>query len=171
MLTPNAPIPLEAGLRPDRPHDLLSWWMTGNAWVEGLEWAFSGVGIDTKAPGAGKCHCVGHSRFALDLFGRSFAPEIDHYCVAVLDSNGNLILRVGQYGNVEDSKPLVPDGGPPNPRSIGGDEVALFHACYLAAHTGYRLFIADQGNQRIVSVRLDYHATERVALKDVKEGS
>ena len=48
--------------------------------------------------------------------------------------------------------------------AIGGDEVALFHACYLATHSDRRLFIADAGNARIVSVKLNYHATERVAV-------
>jgi hypothetical protein len=33
-----------------------------------------------------------------------------------------------------------------------------------------RLFVADIGNYRIFSVKLDYHATERVALRDFKEG-
>ncbi len=41
----------------------------------------------------------------------------------------------------------------------------MFYACYVAAHTDRRLFIADAGNARIVSVKLDYHATERVPLK------
>ncbi len=48
----------------------------------------------------------------------------------------------------------------------GGDEVALFHACYVGTHTDRRLFIYDTGNGRIVSVRLDYHAAEQVTLKD-----
>jgi hypothetical protein len=95
----------------------------------------------------------------------------------VLDSAGNLILRIGKYGNVDDGRPLVAaersnrsdasdksDGRP-----IGGDEVALMHACYVAADTDRRLFIADAGNARILSVRLDYHATERVALKGLPE--
>ena len=61
-------------------------------------------------------------------------------------------------------------GGPPSPRSIGGDEVALMYACYVATHTDRRLFIADAGNARIVSVKLGYHTEERVWLKDVPEG-
>jgi len=72
---------------------------------------------------------------------------------------------------VDDGKPLVADGGPPSPRSIGGDEVGLFHAAYVGTHTDRRLFIADAGNSRILSVKLDYHATERVALKDVADAA
>ena len=54
------------------------------------------------------------------------------------------------------------------PRSVGGNEVALFHAAYVGTHTDRRLFIADAGNARIVSVKLDYHATETVGLKEEK---
>jgi hypothetical protein len=39
----------------------------------------------------------------------------------------------------------------------------------VGAHTDRRLFIADLGNARIVSVKLGYHLTERIALKTVKE--
>ena len=116
----------------------------------------------------GGCACW-YSRFTLDYFARSFAPEMDQYSVAVLDSSGNLITRIGAYGNVDDGVPLVAKGGPESPRSIGGDEVALFHAAYVGTHTDRRLFIADIGNARIVSVRLDYAATERVALRDVTD--
>lgn len=114
------------------------------------------------------CSCW-NCRFALDYFARSFAPEVDRCQVAVLDNNGNPILRVGRYGNVEDGVPLVKDGGPGKPRPIGGDEVALCYAPYLAADTDRRLFIADPGNGRILSVKLGYHAEERIALKDVAE--
>ena len=69
------------------------------------------------------------------------------------------------------AKPLVAEGGPQPAHSIGGDEVALFHACYLATHSDRRLFIADAGNARIVSVKLGYHAEERMALKDLPEAA
>ena len=58
---------------------------------------------------------------------------------------------------------------PPHPRPLGGDEVALMHACFVGTHTDRRLFIADYGNARIVSVKLGYHATEKVPLKDVAD--
>ena len=159
-------VPLSEPSWPKRPPDVVSA-MQGSAWVEGAEWLYGGVGYGGKNRGVG-CACW-NARFALDYFGRSFAPELDRYSVAVLDSGGNLILRLGRYGNVEDGKPLHAEGGPPSPRPIGGDEVALFHGAYLATDTDRRLFIADPGNARILSVRLDYHATERVALRDVRD--
>ncbi len=186
MSTRGAPVPLRKEAMPKRPGDVVNG-PHGTGWAEGAEWMYGGVGFGGKNPGTG-CACW-NCRFDLDYFGRSFAPEIDHYSVAVLDSSGNLILRVGQYGNADDGVPLVTKGGPPKPRSIGGDggseaavavsegklrrrsvwndEVALFHACYVATHTDRRLFIADAGNQRLLSVRLGYHATEKVALKDI----
>jgi len=155
-------IPLPESDRPKRPTELKGFW------VEGAEWFYGGVGFGgfNPAHSGGGCACW-NSRFCLDSFARSFAPEIGHYSVAVLDTNGNLILRVGQYGNVDDGMPPVKAAGPPNPRPIGGDEVGLFYPAYLATHTDRRLFIADPGNARILSVTLDYHATERVRLKDV----
>jgi len=159
------PIRLPEGEKPKRPPDLSN--LPGNAWVTGAEWFYGGVGWHGKNNGLG-CGCP-NTRFAIDSFARVFAPEIDRYSVAVLDTNGNLILRMGTYGNVDDGMPLVRSGGPPNPRSIGGDEIALMNAAYLATQTDRRLFIADAGNYRLLSVKLDYYATEQIGLKDVSE--
>ncbi|MDD4889738.1 MAG: hypothetical protein PHU85_07380 [Phycisphaerae bacterium] len=158
------PLPLSKENWPKRSPDLVRCHL-GSAWVEGAEWFYGGVGWYgfNGGPGGG-CDCW-NSRFCIDLYGRSFAPEIDHYSVAVLDTNGNLVLRVGRYGNVDDGKALEPAGGPPNARSIGGDEVGLFHGAYTGVQTDKRLYIADAGNGRIASVKLNYHATEKVSLK------
>jgi len=158
-------IPLPESQYPKRPFDT-SGGNQGLAWMVDAEWLYGGVGY--SGGNIGGCSCW-NARFALDYFARSFAPEVTRYSVAVLDSAGNLILRTGRYGNVDDGAPLVANGGPPNPRKLGGDEVALFHAPYLATHTDRRLFIADPGNGRILSVRLGYHATRKIALKDVPE--
>jgi len=158
------PLPLAENGRPKRSIDMGGFGSYTTGWVEGADWFYGGIGFSTPAG----CVCW-NSRFDLDYFNRTFAPETLHYSVAVLDPAGNLILRIGQYGNVDDGKPLVPDGGPANPRSIGGDEVALFYACYVATHTDRRLFIADAGNSRILSVKLGYNAEEKIALKDVPD--
>ena len=158
------PLPLPEGDYPRRDPDLVSA-PQGTAWVEGAEWMYGGVGWGGKNMGTG-CACW-NTRFAMDYFARSFGPEIDRYSVAVLDSCGNLILRVGRYGNVDDGKPLEARGGPPQPQALGAGEVGLFYPAYLAVDTDRRLFIADPGNARIVAVKLDYHTTRRVpAAKD-----
>lgn len=160
--TPGVAVSLSEQSQPKRPPDLAGRDLK-QAWVEGVEWMYGGVGFHNA-------HCVcWNARPTLDFYARSFAPEVDHFSVAVLDTNGNLILRVGQYGNIDDGKPLVGVGGPPTTRSLGGDEVGLFHAAYVATHSDRRLFIADAGNGRIASVKLGYHAEARIALKDVKD--
>ncbi|MCK6472758.1 MAG: hypothetical protein L6R28_13530 [Planctomycetes bacterium] len=162
----STPVPLEGGAKPDRPADVGV--IPGPGWVEGAEWMYGGVGIDGKKWVG--CSCWS-ARFALDGYARVFAPEIDRYAVAVLDTNGNLILRVGYYGNADDGQPLVADGGPPAPRALGGDEVSLMNGAYVAADSDRRLFIADPGNGRISGVKLGYHTEAKVALKDVKDAA
>jgi hypothetical protein len=165
----SCPIPLPEDARPKRSVDI------AGMWVEGAEWFYAGVGNSSEL-----CKCWQQSRMTLDYFARSFAPETDQFSVAALDSNGDLILRIGQYGNEDDGMPPagVPrgapkDGGPmlasPNPRSIGGDEVALMHPSHVATMTDRYLYIGDFGNARIVSVKLGYHAEEKVALRAVPD--
>ncbi|MCG3178562.1 MAG: hypothetical protein BIFFINMI_00890 [Phycisphaerae bacterium] len=156
------PIRLPADDKPKRSPDLTL--LPGHAWVEGAQWFYGGVGWHGKNHGLG-CGCR-NTRFALDYFGRSFAPEVDRYSVAVVDTAGNLILRIGRCGNVDDGVPLIAEGGPAGTRAIGGDEVALMHGAYVATQTDRRVFVADIGNYRVVSILLGYHAEERVALKN-----
>ena len=155
------PFPISEGLEPKRSPDGIK----GSTpfWVEGAEWKYGGVGFCGKNAtyAMGGCACY-NSRFYLDYFARSFAPEVDRCQVAVLDSNGNLILRVGRYGNVDSA-------GPESPVPLGGDEVGLFYAPYLATFTDRYLWIADPGNQRVSSVRLDYHTNVKMFLKDVPD--
>ncbi len=146
------PLPLPAERTPQEP-PALSNNLVGQAWVENAEWFYGGLGFAGKNAGrsGGGCDCY-NARFELDYLRRSFAPEVDHHSVAVLDANGNLIMRIGRYGNA-DSR------GPESPAPLGGDEVGLFYAPYVAVHTDHRLFIADPGNARVLSVTLDYHNT------------
>jgi NHL repeat len=145
--------------RPKRSPDLVGSGL-GTAWAEGVEWMYGGVGYDGKNAGIG-CACW-NARAAFDYFARSFAPELDRYRIAVLDSAGNLILRIGRYGNRDSA-------GPGSREPLGGDEVGMTHGAYLATHTDRRLFVADPANDRIFSVKLGYHATEKISLKSVAD--
>lgn len=168
LSTSTTEIPMPDNIRPKRPPDVLR---HGDMWIEGgAEWQYGGVGF---AAFNGELYCACEfSRFTLDYFGRSIAPEPYQFAVAVLDSNGNLITRIGRCGNVDDGAPLVkadPSSAGTKFRSLGGDEVALFHACYVAAHTDRRIFISDTGNSRILSVKMNYQAEERIPLKTVPD--
>ncbi len=147
------PIPLSPGDRPKHKQAVK------DMWVENAEWFYGGVGFaGFNNPHAdGGCACW-FSRFTLDLFARSITPEPNYFSVAVLDSEGNLITRIGTPGNVDSagSKSAVP---------LEGDGVSLFYACYVGTHSDRRIFISDHGNGRIVSVKVDYHRDHYVALK------
>lgn len=152
---PSVPVPLPIGEHPKTPQQL------NGAWAKDAEWFYPGVGyagFNGNHAGGG-CACW-FPRFALDLFARSIAPETQQYSVAVLDTAGNLILRIGKYGNVDNAGPgsLIP---------FGGDEVSLFHPLYVGTHTDRRIYISDVGNGRLLSVKLNYYVNEKVALKDV----
>jgi hypothetical protein len=160
-----SPVPLNEADAPKRNPDFYS---GGSApsWIENAEWFYGGVGFAGFNPGhAPACACW-FSRFSLDYFGRSIAPEPTLYSVAVLDTAGNLITRIGHYGNADDGRPTVPHPEMRSSNAIGGDEVALFYACYVGTHTDRRIFISDVGNGRIVSVKLNYYATEKASIPD-----
>lgn len=127
----------------------------GNAWVVGADWLYGGVGYSGKNAGVG-CSCWS-AKSAFDYFNRSFAPEIDRYSVAILDEEGNLILRVGQYGNADSQ-------GPKSKVPLGEDEVSIMHGAYLATLTDEYLFIADPSNQKVTSVKLGYFKTHKQKL-------
>jgi DNA-binding beta-propeller fold protein YncE len=171
ILTTEAKIPL-ASQRPKRAPDTTGG-AIGAAWWEGAEWLYGGIGITGKDAGASHaCNCPNY-RPAFDYFARTFVPETRRYTIAVLDTAGNLITRIGRYGNVDDGVPLVTDGALEGhtPKPLGGDEVGLFYPAYLGTHTDRRLYVTDQGNGRILSVKLGYHAEHRTALEDVKDSA
>ena len=149
------PVPLPVGEYPKFATQL------DGMWVQNAEWFYPGVGFSgfSASQAGGGCACW-FPRFALDLFGRSVCPEPQQFAVSVLDTAGNLILRIGKYGNVDNT-------GPTGKIPMGGDEVSLFHPLYVGTHTDRRIFISDVGNGRIVSVKLNYYVNEKVALKDV----
>ncbi|MEX0702666.1 MAG: hypothetical protein WD069_11270, partial [Planctomycetales bacterium] len=142
LSAPGPGTPINLTEPPDRPPEL------NGVWVEDAEWIYPGVG---RVNWGMDCSCW-NSRITLDYFARTFAPEYDRCSIAVLDTAGNLVPRIGTYGNVEGRE--------------DGDRVTLFDGSFVATRTDRRLFIADPGNARILSVKLDYHATETVAVKE-----
>ncbi|MEX0717435.1 MAG: hypothetical protein WD066_12650 [Planctomycetaceae bacterium] len=148
-----APVSLADENKPPRPPDVTKYGI-GPTWVENAEWKYGGVGYGGQG---GSCVCW-HARFQLDYLGRSFVPELRRFNVAVLDRAGNLITRIGRYGNADSA-------GPDSPVPLEGDGVGLVHPGYVGVDTDRRLFIHDGGNARVVAVKLGYHATETVNLR------
>ncbi|MCK6472088.1 MAG: hypothetical protein L6R28_10110 [Planctomycetes bacterium] len=148
----SVPVPLKREQAPNGPADMAGFYR-GTSWVKGAEWLYGGVGYS-----GGRCTCW-NSRFALDFYARSIAPEPSHFSVAVLDTAGNVMVRIGRPGNVEDGRPLVADHALPAAHGIGGDETALLHACYVAVDT----------DRRIACVKVDCQTHSKVSLKDVPD--
>jgi sugar lactone lactonase YvrE len=126
-------------------------------WCSGAEWRYRGFGLNinrTERWGDPACGC-NNSRFAMDGHARLFVPDYFRFHVAVLDSAGNEIARIGRYGNMDcrgkGSKypeveiPLAA----PNAVALIGDE------CY----------IVDRKNRRIVAVNLKYAAEASCGIK------
>jgi hypothetical protein len=121
------------------------------------------------------CHCTGCD-FDVDDFGRSFAPDNGRQRVTVLDTNGNVIVHIGAYGNQDYCGPesYVPDPKekflrprrPDDPKDLKSPfaepEVAFNFIVGLAVTDKYA-YVADCANRRCLRIKLDYAATETVA--------
>ena len=75
-----------------------------------------------------------------------------------MDMNGNPICEIGRYGNADTRGPKD------STVRIGGPEIAIAHCSYLTVLSDRWLYIGDDGNGRIIRVRLGYRAEERVPL-------
>jgi hypothetical protein len=145
--------------------------------MQGALWMHPGVAhCGDASVGNYHCHCTGCD-FDVDDFGRTFAPDNGRQRVTVLDTNGNVILHFGAYGNqdccgpesyVFDPKekylrPRCPED-PNDLRSPFADpEIALNWIIGLAV-TDRHAYVADCANRRILRVRLDYTATETTKI-------
>jgi hypothetical protein len=93
------------------------------------------------------CNCES-TRFDIDGFDRLFVPDPFRFSVAVLDTAGNELTRIGSYGNMDSrgAGSSVPQPGIPLGWPIAVD-------CARG-----RTYVADLVNRRVVSVRFEYEA-------------
>jgi hypothetical protein len=143
FLAKDAPVPLEEP--PARPRDFPAGWM------QGADWLYAGASPVV----AGGCSCP-TSRSHLDWYKRSFLPEAYRHSMAVLDSNGNLILHIGRYGNYDSwhgSKSKIP---------VEGDGIGMFLPRMISGTDNYLCF-QDWG-ERLAVLKLNYHAEETVGI-------
>ena len=129
-------------------------WPTGPGFCENGLVVYPDIG--SMSGGFPGCHCR-QPMFALDGWGRVFAPNALTYAVRVYDNAGAEILKFGHYGNAdsrgtgEDSpvrKPAVPLGWP---EAVAASDRALY--------------VADVLNRRIVRMKKTYGATETCAVQ------
>jgi len=89
---------------------------------------------------------------AVDDADRLFAADTDHHLIKVLDTAGNMIGRIGRWGNAETVP--GPDG---NARQLG------FRHLYCLTAAGDALYVSDKDLRRIAKVRMDYREVRSVA--------
>jgi len=120
--------------------------------VSGAKWRFFGaspVPSDDLAEGDVTCICVS-SRLAVDPFGRVFVPDAYRFSVWMLDTGGNLLSRIGSYGNVDDAR--------------AGEGLHFAWPSFVDACNG-RLFVTDGTNRLVAVVRIDYGAEAVCAVE------
>jgi hypothetical protein len=83
-------------------------------------------------------------------------PEGYRHSIGVVDTAGNLILHVGQYGNFdsgEGAKSLVP---------VVGYGIGMFLPRFISGTDNYLVF--DDWGERLPVLKLNYHAEETAAI-------
>ena len=118
------------------------------AWVDGAEWFYAGA----SPIKAGGCSCQKLS-FYLDWYKRSYVPEAYRHSIGVVDTNGNLIMHFGQFGNFDDALKM-PKGGKP---------IVTFNR-FVAATDNY--FVYDDFNERFPVFKIGYHTKLEASLKN-----
>lgn len=139
--------------------------------VEPVRWSYAGYSVTT----AHRADCVcANGRFNMDFYDRVWVPVQIRSSVTALDANGNVIARIGRYGNYDsrgkDSPVADPKTGQLRPRRADdpatlappkelSEGVGLCHASFVAA-SDEALYIADAGNQRVIRAKFTYKAEE-----------
>jgi len=107
------------------------------------------------SPVMSQCRCpVNTNCVAVDEADRVFCTDYQRYHVKVLDTAGNLIARIGSWGNAECRGP---SSRYPEP------EIA-FGWLHSIAAAGDTLYASDKDLRRIVKVRLDYHESKETLV-------
>ncbi|MBA4386792.1 MAG: hypothetical protein C0404_02355 [Verrucomicrobia bacterium] len=153
FLSRGAAVPLDAP--PARPTDVVTGGPFGDAefgggemWVEGAEWMYAGAGPVI----ASGCTCAS-MRSHLDWYKRSYVPESYRHSLGILDTNGNLIMHLGRYGNNDDALAM----------KSGTDDVRLFLPRFISGTDNYLAF--DDWGERLVVLKLNYQAEESAGIK------
>lgn len=148
--------------------------------IHGALWVtpgFAPVGdMASNGGSSDSCHCTG-TDFDVDDFGRTFAPDLPRQRITVLDTNGNILMHFGAYGNQDycgpDSYVIDPAtkllrarkaGDPQDLKSPFAEPAIAFNWIIGIAVTNRFAYVADLLNTRVLRCKLDYAASEAVAV-------
>jgi hypothetical protein len=140
--------------------------------IENTAWDYPGFGLFK----GNSCNCP-KSNLSMDSFERLFVPALHTSTINVLDANGNIVVRIGGYGNADsrgaDSPVPDPKTGELRPRRpddpddlkspLAEPDIAFAHPNFTAV-TDEALYVNDRANYRIVRAKLGYAAEETVSL-------
>ena len=125
------------------------------------EWSHAGVS-GTNPSGCSRAECTpGH--ITVDADDRVWFHDAVVYNVKALDAAGNLMLRVGVYGN-EDCKGGGGDRKLSGTNIVIDPEIPLTRPTGVAVHKDY-LFIADMFSHRVLRCRLEYADRKEITVK------
>ncbi|MCX7803779.1 MAG: hypothetical protein N3A38_01185 [Planctomycetota bacterium] len=114
--------------------------------ITGALWTYDGV--SPHSAHYASCTCMKASS-DLDSYERSWVCSAQTCTVNVIDSNGNVMARLGGYGNVDDLKP----GGPlflGMPRNVAASDAAMW--------------VVDLDHRALVKAALKYRTEETVPV-------
>jgi len=100
------------------------------------------------------CGCLS-GQIDLDEAGNLYATHMYGFHIQVYDANGNLITRIGDYGNQDC---LGPASDKPHPA------VPLYVIRGVAVSDGC-MYVSDYGNRRIVKIDLGYQSSKSVSFE------
>ena len=121
------------------------------AWVDGAQWMYAGASPVISVG----CSCP-TQRMHLDWYKRSFVPEAFRHSIGILDTNGNLVMHIGEYGNFDSCS------GPKSRIPVGKGGLGMIVPRFVTGTDNY-LAYHDWG-ERIVVLRLKYEAEETVPI-------
>lgn len=148
----------------------------GPGLLQGAKWLSPDFGCLGDWDSQMFCHCT-PTEFDVDDFGRVFYPDQGRFRVVVRDTGGNEILHFGSYGNQNycgtDSYVMDSEGKflrprrPSDPKDLASpfaSPAIAFHWIVGLAVTDRSVYVADRFNRRVLRIKLDYAATERVSV-------
>lgn len=118
--------------------------------VVGAHWRYCGVGIIPTSDlnwGDPCCVCL-TSRLVADEYGRVFAANCFRFGVEMLDTNANLITRIGHYGNADSAG---------TGSKVPEPQIAFAWPAFVSVANG-KLYVSDSVNRRVTVVRFDHEA-------------
>jgi hypothetical protein len=120
------------------------------------------AGVSGVSPWNCGDECPG-AQIVLDPDERLWVPDTFLYNVKAVDKAGNLIIRVGAYGN-EDCRGGGGDEMVPSVNVVKNPEVPLARPSGMAVYRNY-LFISDMFTHRVVRCRLTYADTRETPIR------